>query len=337
MNKAKIKKRIVYSVLFMRDDSDVLRFRMSSFWLKFFVYSIILLIAVAAGAGFLSYHYWQKTVALESRLMTQEAQLKPLQEQMGRLDRLSSFAQAVDSQPPGELRPILQELGSSNATLKSQAENDPASGGMNGGLANNGQAHSGKPANGTDAVTSQNLAQNSAQSSAQPGGNATGSQTSVLPEAGADNLAGAGSGNATSGANATTALNSSAASNITSSASASPSIPAVENDDLKINNFVTRFSGRNKLRVNFDLNNIDTQRTIAGQVRLRLLDSAGQATAVKPDKDNASFRITFSKEFVLNYSLPEGMGAANISGFLLEVEDSSGTVIHSEHFSAPGT
>ncbi len=297
MNKAKIKKRIVYSVLFMRDDSDVLRFRMSAFWLKFFVYFIILLFAVSAGASFLSYHYWRKTVVLESRIMTQEAQLKPLQEQMGRLDRLSSFAQAIDSQPPGELRPILQEMGNSNATTKSQPEADL----LNGGAVNGSQSNSTKSVNGTDAA-SLGLTASNATSAGQPTG---------LSEANAENQM-------------------EAKTNGTASESS-----AVANDELKVNNFVARFSGRNKLRINFDLNNIDTQRSISGQVRVSLLDSSQQVVAIKPDKDNTGFKITFSKEFALIYSLPEGMGASSVSGFLLEVEDSSGAVIHSEQFAPP--
>lgn len=292
MNKAKIKKRIIYSILFMRDDSDVLRFRMSSFWLKFFVYFIILLLAVAAGASFLTYHYWNKTSVLEARLMTQEAEFKPMQEQMGRLGRLSSFAQAIDSQPPGELRPILQELGNSNATAKSQVDND-----LHGG------SDSGKSGNGTDAITAPN------------GGNATGTQDPALTDAAnADGSAGLG-GNATG--NATGSDNT-----------------GFDNDDLRVNNFTARFVGRNKVRVNFDLNNIDTQRSVAGQVRISLVDSSQQVVAIKPDKDNTGFKITFSKEFILLYTLPEGMTAADISGFLLEVEDSSGAVVHKEVFAA---
>lgn len=307
MNNAKIKKRIVYSVLFMRDDSDVLRFRMSSFWLKFFVYFIILIIAVAAGASFLSYHYWNKTVTLESRLNAQEAKLKPLQEQMGRLDRLSSFARAMDSQPSGELRPILQELGGSNATLKSQPEGELT----NGGTVNGG--NSDKASNSTDAVF--NLNEGNATGNAavnnmtgNAAGNATG--TALLPEQKAGNPP-------ETGVNAATGAD----------------IP-VANDDVKITNFTARFVGRNKVKINFDLNNIGTQRSISGQVRITVLDSSQQRIALKPDRDNAGFRISFSKEFVLTYSLPEDMGAANVRGFLLEVEDSSGAVVHSERFDA---
>ncbi|SHN63196.1 hypothetical protein [Desulfovibrio litoralis] len=121
MDKVKIKKRVVYNVLFMRDDSDVLRFRMSAAWLKFFVYTIIVITGVAIGGTYLSYYFWNKTQTLEAEIELKNTELKPLQAQMGKIDRLNSFAKAIDEKPPVELQPILQEIVTHNSTVKSFA------------------------------------------------------------------------------------------------------------------------------------------------------------------------------------------------------------------------
>lgn len=93
-----------YSVLFMRDDRDVTRYRISPFWLKMFVFSQIFLLLCAVGGIYMgargfginaSLHSEKK--ALEQRLVDAEV----------RLERLGNMEKILESYDPTELQSLL--------------------------------------------------------------------------------------------------------------------------------------------------------------------------------------------------------------------------------------
>lgn len=93
-----------YSVLFMRDDRDVTRYRINPFWLKMFVFSQVFLLLCAAGGitmgirGFaINADLQSEKKGLEQRLVDAEV----------RLERLGNMEKILESYDPNELQSLL--------------------------------------------------------------------------------------------------------------------------------------------------------------------------------------------------------------------------------------
>jgi len=93
-----------YSVLFMRDDRDVTRYRISPFWLKMFVFAQLFLLLCAAGGIYMGVRGFKinrdlkgENKALEQRLADAEV----------RLERLGNMEKILESYDPGELQSLL--------------------------------------------------------------------------------------------------------------------------------------------------------------------------------------------------------------------------------------
>lgn len=93
-----------YSVLFMRDDSDVRRYRIRPFWLKFFFLFMSLLILCAGLGAYVGYTFWkggqslkQDNKSLQQRLVEAEV----------RLERLGNMEKILESHDPAELQALL--------------------------------------------------------------------------------------------------------------------------------------------------------------------------------------------------------------------------------------
>lgn len=93
-----------YSVLFMRDDRDVTRYRISPFWLKIFVFSQVFLLLCAAGGIYMGVRGFKlnnklqvENKGLEQRLVDAEV----------RLERLGNMEKILQSYDPAELQSLL--------------------------------------------------------------------------------------------------------------------------------------------------------------------------------------------------------------------------------------
>lgn len=106
-----------YSVLFMRDDRDVTRYRISPFWLKIFVFTQIFLFLCAAGGIYMGVRGFKinanlqgENKGLEQRLVDAEV----------RLERLGNMEKILQSYDPAELQSLL-----SSATNEVEQEQEP--------------------------------------------------------------------------------------------------------------------------------------------------------------------------------------------------------------------
>lgn len=106
-----------YSVLFMRDDRDVTRYRISPFWLKMFVFSQVFLLLCAAGGIYMGVRGFKinrdlqgENKVLEQRLVDAEV----------RLERLGNMEKILQSYDPAELQSLL-----SSATKEVEEEQEP--------------------------------------------------------------------------------------------------------------------------------------------------------------------------------------------------------------------
>ncbi|QGY38891.1 hypothetical protein GM415_01635 [Pseudodesulfovibrio cashew] len=104
-----------YSVLFMRDDRDVTRYRVSPFWLKMFVFMQVFLFLCAAGGIYMGVRGFKvnndlrgENKQLEQRLVGAEV----------RLERLGNMEKILQSYDPAELQSLL-------AAATNEAENEP--------------------------------------------------------------------------------------------------------------------------------------------------------------------------------------------------------------------
>lgn len=93
-----------YSVLFMRDDADVRRYRLSPFWLRLFLCSQMFLLFCAAGGMYLGFRGWKETKALNAENKQLEQKLVDAQV---RLERLGNMEKILKSYDPKELQALL--------------------------------------------------------------------------------------------------------------------------------------------------------------------------------------------------------------------------------------
>ena len=93
-----------YTVLVMRDDTQVRRMRFSPFWLKFFCWFLFILVLVAGAGSWGVYYFWEKGRAQETRLAQLERQNADLGIKLERLQNMETLIGASESTP---LDPVL--------------------------------------------------------------------------------------------------------------------------------------------------------------------------------------------------------------------------------------
>ncbi len=93
-----------YSMLLMRDDSHVRRFRLSRIWLKAFIYIEIALVALALAGFFAGYRFWLESHKL--RVDNRNLQIS-LTEARVKLERLENVEQIIKSNDPDELHALI--------------------------------------------------------------------------------------------------------------------------------------------------------------------------------------------------------------------------------------
>ncbi|MFV0348244.1 MAG: hypothetical protein ACK5JO_06615 [Halodesulfovibrio sp.] len=92
-----------YSVLFMRDDTKVHRFRISPMWLKLLIWMQLILVVTASLGIYAGYTYWDQNAALQSERADLQRELRATQVQ---LERLENIEQILQSNDPEELQAL---------------------------------------------------------------------------------------------------------------------------------------------------------------------------------------------------------------------------------------
>ncbi len=93
-----------YSVLFMRDDRDVTRYRVSPFWLKMFIFSQVTLLLFAVGGIYMGVRGLKVNVNLRDDNKNLEQRLVDAEV---RLERLGNMEKILQSYDPAELQSLL--------------------------------------------------------------------------------------------------------------------------------------------------------------------------------------------------------------------------------------
>ncbi|BCS88412.1 hypothetical protein [Pseudodesulfovibrio sediminis] len=93
-----------YSVLFMRDDRDVTRYRVSPFWLRVFVFTQVFLFLCAAGGIYMGVRGFNVNTTLQTENKDLEQRLVDAEV---RLERLGNMEKILESYDPTELQSLL--------------------------------------------------------------------------------------------------------------------------------------------------------------------------------------------------------------------------------------
>ena len=93
-----------YTVLIMRDDTQVRRMRFSPLWLKFFFWALFVLLVIAGAGSWGTYYFWQKERVLNADLIQLERHNSDLSIKLERLQNMETLIGASESTP---LDPVL--------------------------------------------------------------------------------------------------------------------------------------------------------------------------------------------------------------------------------------
>lgn len=96
-----------YSVLFMRDDTKVHRFRISPLWLKLLIWMQGILVLVASLGFYAGYTYWHRNESLQTERINLERELREMQVH---LERLENVEQILQSNDPDDLQVLLGSM-----------------------------------------------------------------------------------------------------------------------------------------------------------------------------------------------------------------------------------
>ena len=105
-----------YTVLLMRDDTQVRRLRFSPFWLKLFGWMLFFLVVIAGAGSWGTYYFWQKERVLDAHLVQLERNNSDLSIKLERLQNMETLIGASESTP---LDPVL-DTGPTAATPRDE-------------------------------------------------------------------------------------------------------------------------------------------------------------------------------------------------------------------------
>ena len=88
-----------YTILIMRDDTQVRRMRFSPFWLKLFCWMLFLVVLVAGAGSWGVYYFWQKERAVNTRLVELERHNSDLSIRLERLQNMETLLGASENTP----------------------------------------------------------------------------------------------------------------------------------------------------------------------------------------------------------------------------------------------
>ncbi len=95
-----------YSILFMRDDTDVRRFRISPFWLRGYLIAQFMLILVAIGSLYFGITSWHDNYTLSSEKQDLDKRLEDAELRLSTLGNMEKILEAYDKK---ELQTLLTQ------------------------------------------------------------------------------------------------------------------------------------------------------------------------------------------------------------------------------------
>lgn len=299
-----IKKNTSFSILLLRDDSGVVKFRLNPFWIKLLMVFFFCFSAASGAAGYAAHYYWKKYHALQRERTELAAKLGENRRQLGRfagIEKLKEF-----SLPRSAMSGVAVAAGPEHSPQEPVANGAPR----------NAQPPSatGETARADDNTTT---AQAPATTPAPPSANENAPPPQSAPEATTAQEQPPVGGRPTAGALTTAsgpALSAADTDGYASGPGENKEHPAAV-DDVQI-----KAAGAGKYRLAFDLSNRDQQMTLNGRVHLHIstkTDSKVEITQI--NRDSLRFLINRFKKVNTTFSLPPAIQPDDVTTVHLTV------------------
>lgn len=217
-----------YSVLFMRDDTKVHRFRISPFWLKCLIWLQAILLLVSSLGFYAGYSFWHRNSILKAERLDIQRELRETQVH---LERLENVEQILQSNDPEELQALFGTMSIEDSSKE-------------------------KPTVDLSALLS--------------------TEDSQL---------------------------------------------------VSIENVMLKPADDSTTRLSFDLNNLDTAKTVDGKATLNLVGRDGQITPINADDKDLKFSISRFKKIVTSFSLPETQTLKDMYALRIDITVDGKTVL----------
>ena len=282
-----VKKNTSYSILFLRDDSSVVRFRLKPFWINFLTVVFFLFSGASGAAGYAAHYYWKRYNVLKHENRTIEARY----EESAR--KLAAYT-GVEMLKESTALPRSSMAGVSALTANGNAN---GAHGQNG----NGQATGSGPPTAPHAAPSAASAGQSGASQGQETG-----KTQAVAEPAPGNSTGAAAGVSQGFPS--------------QEQTGSPSGTADSEHPALVSEVVVRPDGSKNFSLAFDLSNRDQQLTLNGRVELAVGTKSGARHEITQVNRNAlRFIINRYKRVNTSFTLPTDLKPEDITELLLTV------------------
>lgn len=291
-----LKKNTSFSILLLRDDSGVVKFRLNSFWVKLLMVFFFCFSAASGAAGYAAHYYWKKYHSLQRERTELAAKLGENRRQLGRfagIEKIKEFSlpRSVMSGVAVASGPEHSPQESAGSVSSRNGHTLPAS------------AEAPQPDSRTTAP------QAPAPLPAPPVASGSGQATQGPSEAAATPEQPATSGRPTAG-ELTTASgpgSSSRGNNVIFTDSNGQTVQSAEGKEhpAAVDDVQIKSSGGSRYKLAFDLSNRDHQFTLNGRVHLHVstkTDSKIEITQI--NKDSLRFLINRYKKVNTTFTLP---------------------------------
>lgn len=300
----KVKNKSSFSILFLRDDSSVVRFRIKPFWVKFFVVFLALFSISSGMAGYAAHYYWKKynTLRLEQSKLT-----ATLDKNRRKLDELVGMERVEAALPRSSMSSV------SVAAVNGNGNGSKPQAATNTGGENRSES----------SATGQAAPQTSQPRIEAPGANAAQQPANTQPSPSPSTADG---GAQTAAMPSSVPPGNGAAAQTPSSPAAQPD-PQVAADPPEkkehpalIDEVQVRLSGAKRYNLSFGLSNRDKQIRLNGRVHVSVSDKSGKRYEITQiNRDAMRFVINNYKKVVTAFSLPPELNADDASRLNLTV------------------
>lgn len=105
----------------------------------------------------------------------------------------------------------------------------------------------------------------------------------------------------------------------------------VDAQRVKVDNLQVKTMG-SKLRLSFNLNNLQTETTVSGRAGLEIVSNEGKNRSLSLNRNDMVFQIQRFKQISTTFTLPSKMTLPDVFGLRLVIKDPTGKVIFSETY-----
>lgn len=336
-----IKKSPYHHVLLMRDDKEVVSFKVHSKVLWYSLACSIVLVTLGLTGTIYGVKTWQKNHSLRAKYETTSSELVEARLQLEQLSNLQTLIATSDSPAPvfkfNEIQMPLQREGDGGTDGEAGKEGEvPSSAETKGTEANTptspegkAQGTAGQRAEGQDFSAEQAITEQNSVNGANSSNGLNGTPASSNDGEVGNSTAAPTQANAEKAPETEQTKTTGQAESVKSSQALSI---ADESSPVRINNMSSKATARNRIQLSFDLVTNKQDAFVRGETTYRIELQDGALHDIKPNfLDDSRFAISRMKNFDLTANLPQGIKGAQIKNILISVTLDSGETFSSSY------